>query len=170
MKAPDERAACSETLSFRREARPADHQAVRALVESTGFFSPAEILVAVELVDERMAKGDASGYHFVFAEAEGRLLGFSCYGPIPATAASFDLYWIVVRKERQRSGIGRALLAESERRIRAAGGRRIYADTSSRPQYAPTRAFYEKHAYHQAAHLEDFYAPGDGKVIYLKVL
>jgi len=52
----------------------------------------------------------------------------------------------------------------------ALGARRVYADTSARPQYAPTRAFYEASGYAPTAFLEDFYAPGDGKVIYVKVL
>lgn len=157
-------------MTFRYEVTPADRQTVRAIVESTGFFSAAEIDVAVELVDERLAKGEPSGYHFVLLEAAGQTLGFACYGPIPATAASFDLYWIVTHNARQGAGIGRRLLAESERLIQAAGGRRVYVDTSSRPQYTPTRAFYEHNGYQCAAVLDDFYAPGDGKVIYLKVL
>lgn len=157
-------------VAFRYEPTPDDRRAVRELVESTGFFSPAEADVAVELIDERLAKGEASCYHFVFAEAEGQMLAYSCFGPIPATAASWDLYWIVVRKSHQRAGLGRLLLAESERLIQAAGGSRVYVDTSSRPQYEPTRLFYERSGYGKAALLDDFYAPGDGKAVYLKIL
>ncbi len=50
------------------------------------------------------------------------------------------------------------------------GARRIYADTSSRPQYEPTRAFYLACGYTQEALLADFYAAGDGKVIFVKIL
>ena len=158
------------TLLYRYEAEEPDRQRVRALVEATGFFSPAEADVAVELVDERLAKGAASGYEFVFAEEDGVPVGYGCYGPIPATESSFDLYWIVVDPVRQGRGIGRALMEEMERLIRTAGGRRIYVDTSSRPQYESTRGFYIRNGYTQAALLEDFYAPGDGKVIYVKVV
>ena len=52
--------------------------------------------------------------------------------------------------------------------MRAAGGTRIYADTSQRAQYNDTRAFYERCGYDIAAVLEDFYDRGDGKVIYAK--
>ena len=157
-------------MIFRYEVAPADRLAVRAIAESTGFFSPAETDVAVELVDERLAKGPASGYEFAFAEEGGELWGYSCFGPIAATEASFDLYWIVVAKDRQRAGIGRALMVESERLIHAAGGRRVYVETSSRAQYEPTRAFYQRNGYRIEAVLDDFYAPGDGKVILVKVL
>ena len=43
-------------------------------------------------------------------------------------------------------------------------------ETSSRDDYAPTRAFYLACGYQIVAELPDFYAPGDGKLIYLRVL
>jgi ribosomal protein S18 acetylase RimI-like enzyme len=157
-------------MNFRSRVRPADRRRVRDLVAATGFFSPAEIDIAVELVDERLAKGDASGYYFLFAESGGRLCGYTCYGLIPCTAASYDLYWIVVAPAFQRRRVGRSLMTQTERRISAAGGTRIYADTSGRRQYAGTRAFYGKCGYRKAAALKDFYSPGDDKVVCFKVL
>jgi len=61
-------------------------------------------------------------------------------------------------------------MAASERIMAGRGARLIYADTSSRPQYEPTRAFYLSCGYVQEAFLADFYAPGDGKVIFVKPL
>ena len=124
--------------------------------------------MAVELVDERLAKGPTSGYHFLLAEHYGRLVGYSCYGPIAGTENGFDLYWIAVHPDFQRLGLGRRLLKDTELRIRKAGGSRIYVDTSQRPQYASTRAFYERCGYKLDALLPDFYRPGDGKAIYCK--
>jgi len=158
------------SVAFRRVVRPEDGLAVRRLVESTGFFRPDEVDVAEELVAERMTKGPASGYEFIFAEQEGQLRGYVCFGPIPCTVSSWDLYWIVVDPACQRQGLGRRLLQEAEKAIRADGGTRVYVDTSGREQYQPTRQFYEKNGYRVAAVLEDFYAPGDAKVIYVKVL
>ena len=157
-------------VSYREGLQPGDREAVRAVVAATGFFSEAEVAIAVELVDERLARGPGSGYEFLFAEADGGTLGYTCYGPIAGTTASWDLYWIVVAPARQGRGHGRALLARTEALIRAAGGRQLYADTSSRPQYVPTRDFYERSGFLRAATLPDFYGPGDGKVIYCKRL
>ena len=61
-------------------------------------------------------------------------------------------------------------MVEAERRIKAAGGSRIYVDTSQRVQYASTRAFYESCGYRLETILKDFYAVGDGKAIYCKSL
>jgi ribosomal protein S18 acetylase RimI-like enzyme len=158
------------TIVYREEVRPEDREAVGRLVRATGFFSEEESGIAVELVDERLAKGEASGYLFLFAEEEARLSGYACFGPIPGSLHSCDLYWIAVDPNGQGRGIGKKLLAESERLMAERGARRVYADTSSRPQYEPTRAFYLACGYRQEAFLPDFYAPGDGKVIFVKLL
>jgi len=143
-------------IVLRCDVTEADRQRVRALVKSTGVFNPAEVEVALELVHERLTRGPASGYYFVFAERGGQTLGYVCYGPIPVTSGSFDL--------------GRILLEKAEELIRQGGGRRVYIETSSRHDYAATRAFYQRCGYHQEAVLRDFYAPGDDKVIYVKSL
>lgn len=156
--------------AFRQEVRPEDRKAIERLVRTTGYFSCEECAIAVELVDERLAKGKTSGYSFLFAEAESDLLGYTCFGPVPGTAHSFDLYWIAVAPHAQGRGLGRKLLAESERLMAGQGARRVYAETSSRRQYKPTHAFYLACGYIQEAFLSDFYAPGDGKMIFVKIL
>ena len=157
-------------MNLREEVSAADRHRIRDLAAATGFFHADEILVAQELVDERLFKGNASGYHFLLAEEQDHIDGYICYGPIPCTAASYDLYWIVVHPQHQGQGLGRFLLHAAEEQIRSAGGRRIYADTSERPQYRTTRSFYERCGYHLAALLPHFYDQEDGKVIYCKVL
>lgn len=156
--------------SLRLAVGPQDPAAIRRMAEATGFFSAAEAAVAEELVNERLSKGTDSGYEFVLAEIDGRLAGYTCYGPVPLTASGYDLYWIVVSPALQGQGLGRLLLEETEHRIRRTGGTRLYADTSGRDQYAGTRTFYERAGFQREAVLEDFYAPGDAKVIYSKPL
>jgi GNAT superfamily N-acetyltransferase len=157
-------------MELRRGVHSTDPAAVELLVRATGVFSPPEIAVARELVEERLSRGAASGYEFLFAEDEQGLLGYACWGPIPCTERSYDLYWIAVRPERQRDGVGRRILALAEGEIARAGGSRIYVETSTRAAYDPTRAFYERCGYARAATLDDFYAPGDGKAVYLKTV
>lgn len=159
-----------DSMRMRFEPRPADRERVREIVAATGFFRAEEIDIAVELVDERLKRGEASDYFFVFGDEDGVTLGYACFGPIPLTVASWDLYWIAVDPTRQGRGLGRKLLAASEDEIRRRGGSRVYVDTSTREQYTPTRAFYERCGYELAARLEHFYAPGDGKAVYCKVL
>ena len=159
-----------QNLVFRESVDPADTEYVRAIVHSTGFFSAEEVEIAVELVTERLVKGLESGYYFLFAEQNNRVVGYSSFGPIPGTKVSFDLYWIAVHNDFRGMGVGKKLIVASEQAIHRLGGERIYVETSSRDQYQPTRAFYLACGYKQEALLEDFYAPGDSKVIYVKVI
>lgn len=124
--------------------------------------------MAGELVEARLAKGAASGYEFVLAEERGQIVGFACFGRNTLTVRSWDLYWIAVSKSHQGRGLGGRLLAEVHRRIAAAGGGRVYIETSDREDYLPTRRFYERHGYILEAMLSDFYAPGDSKAIFVR--
>jgi ribosomal protein S18 acetylase RimI-like enzyme len=155
-------------MTYREEIQPLDRTYIYEIVTSTDIFSKEEVDIAIELVDERLSKGSRSGYLFLFAESEGHVIGYTCYGPIAGTNFSFDLYWIAVHRHFQGNGIGKALLTKSEILIKKDGGRRIYVETSSRDPYKNTRAFYQAFGYRQAAFLEDFYAHGDGKIIYVK--
>jgi ribosomal protein S18 acetylase RimI-like enzyme len=157
----------------RYRARPAasDLPALRRLVASTGgVFHRQERAIALELLEERLARGAKSGYWFFFAERHGELLGYAAWGPVPLTRRSFDLYWIVVAPEAQGKGLGRALLGLVERGVAARGGGNLYIETSSKAVYARTRRFYREAGYPRIARLRDFYAPGDHKLMFCKVI
>ena len=143
-----------------------DLAAVPKLLRATDMFSAEEIAIARSL----LLAPEEEGYRFVFVDRDRALAGFACFGRIPATIASFDLYWLAVDPLVQRSGYGRRLLRTVEARVRVLGGNRLYIDTSARPQYLPTRAFYSAMGYHVAAELPDYFRPGEGKVIFCKAL
>lgn len=155
-------------ITLRSEVKPTDPETIRMIVSSTGFFRDDEIPVAAELAEERLEKGAASGYEFLFAEIAGETVAYSCYGLIPCTLHSYDLYWIATRLDYMNRGIGKHLLQETEKAIFKSGGHGIYVETSSKEQYAPTRAFYENNQYLLQARFENFYAPGDDKLVYVK--
>ena len=158
----------NSSITLRYDVRERDLATVREIVESTGFFYPSEVDVAVELVEERLRKGEASGYFFAFAELDGRTVGYSCYGPIACTASSFDIFWLAIHSDAQRRGMGKWLMSVTEELIFGRGGERIYVETSGREHYLPTRKFYDRCGYHQVAELPEFYGEKDSKVIYLK--
>ena len=158
----------SNTIHFRETVVPSDVKSVAEIVKSTKFFNHEEEIMAVELVEDRLNNGESSGYFFIFAEIEGRTVAYSCYGPIDGTESSFDLYWIVTHDDFRGKGIGKKLLAETEKAIAKAGGHGIYVETASKPQYEPTRKFYESTNYILEAQLKQFYAQNDDKCIYVK--
>jgi GNAT superfamily N-acetyltransferase len=160
----------ASAVTIRRGLTAADRHPIASLLSATGFFNHEELEVALELVDDRLRHGEESHYRFLVAELDGAVVGYGCWGPIPGTAESVDLYWLAVGPEAQGHGVGRAMVRASEEWILEEGRRRVYIETAGRPQYTPTRAFYLACDYEIAAELPDFYAPGDGKVIYVKVL
>jgi ribosomal protein S18 acetylase RimI-like enzyme len=155
---------------LREQLRRTDREAVRGLVTETGMFDAEEVDVAVELVDAYLERGVESGYRFLLAEQQRKVQGYVCYGPVPGSDRRFEVYWIAVATATQGTGLGRRLMAETEKRIRALGGCRVYAETASRPQYLPTRRFYLAVGYKKLGSLPHYYRKGDGKITYAKDL
>jgi ribosomal protein S18 acetylase RimI-like enzyme len=155
-------------ITFRTQVMHNDIQSVKDIVESTDFFYDHEIEVAIELVIEALEGKDKSDYHFVFAEIDGKTVGYTCYGPIACTKNSYDIYWIAVHNDYRNQKIGRIILEKTENAIKEIGGKGIYLETSSTEKYLPTREFYIRCNYFVEARIKDFYDTGDDKVIYVK--
>ena len=155
---------------YRETLREADAIAVEDLVKRTGVFSAEEILIARSLIEETRAGAPGADYRFLFADGEGSLDGYTCYGPIPGTDRRYELYWIAVAPGTRRHGLGRALLAATEAQVSALGGTHLFAETSTREDYAPARGFYAANGYTRHAEVPDFHADGDGLAIYGKRL
>ncbi|NTV14206.1 MAG: GNAT family N-acetyltransferase [Desulfobulbaceae bacterium] len=151
-----------------RKASESDRAGLLALVAVQDNFTVLEREVAEEVIDDGLTGKDDYEIQ-VGASPEGTVLGFICYGPIPLTEFSFDLYWIATLPSHGRLGFGGRLLAAMEEDLRRKKAV-IYIDTSSTPGYDKARSFYAKHGYQVAARLQDFYHPGDDRVIYRKEL
>lgn len=151
-----------------RRLERAHRARLEQLTRGTGLFREEEVATALELLDESLA-GDED-YRFVGAFDGDQLIGFACWGPTPGTEATSDLYWIAVDRARHGSGIGSQLLSEVERQLTVDGRRLVVVETSSRSDYAATRAFYEARGYDRTATVRGYYAPGDDLVIYTKDL
>ena len=153
--------------------RPRDRSRVAELLVSTAVFSRDEIDVALQLFDATVAGEGATGaddahvpdYEFTGAFDGERLLGYACAGPTPATEGTFDLYWLAVDATAQGKGIGTTLVRAVERELRDRGARMLLVETSSRPDYSNTRAFYARCGYREAARIKDFYAPADDRIM-----
>jgi ribosomal protein S18 acetylase RimI-like enzyme len=152
-----------------RAATLEDREGLLDLVAVQDNFTSAEKEIAREVIEDSLFARD--DYRLLLAGAEnGELLAFVCYGPIPMTERSFDLYWIATAPDRGRCGIASQLLAAMEAELGRAAGAVVYVDTSSTAGYARARAFYEKNGYLIVARLQDFYKTGDDRVIYRKEL
>jgi ribosomal protein S18 acetylase RimI-like enzyme len=151
-----------------RQLNSNDRRRVEEITRAAGLFREDEIPVALEVFDDavRLPAGSSS-YTLLGADLEGRLVGWICWGPTPCTLGTYDLYWMAVDPALQGVGIGTALLREMERQLNGVA-RLIVIETAGRPDYAPTRGFYEARGYRAAATIADFYGPGDDQVVFVK--
>jgi D-alanine-D-alanine ligase len=150
-----------------RPLSAADRGRIEDITHAVGLFRDDEILVALEVFDEAAREGGSQSYTALGAEVDGRLVGWICWGPTPCTLGTYDLYWMAVEPALQGSGIGSALLGEMEHCL-AGLARLIIIETTGRPDYAATRAFYQARGYDPVSTIPDFYAPGDDQVVYVK--
>lgn len=151
-----------------RELEQADRAALEALVRSVELFSPAEMDVAMEVLDACLAHPGRDYFGLGAFTASGSLLGYACYGPTPCTEGTWDLYWIAVAGAARGQGVGSQLMQEVERTLARSQARLLLIETASRDDYTPTRSFYRRRGYTVAARVPDFYAPGDDRVIFVR--
>ncbi|HZE88748.1 MAG TPA: GNAT family N-acetyltransferase [Verrucomicrobiae bacterium] len=148
----------------------ADRAPIERILKATGVFFDDEVAVALELFDIARDRRGQTDYIFLCADVGGRLAGYACYGPVPMTDRTFDLYWIAVDPNLHGRGVGRALLDAMEGDLKARGARKVFIETGGRDAYAPTRRFYEATGYTVAARLPGFYREGDDKYVFMKDL
>jgi len=153
-----------------RALTPKDKPSLMKILNSLPEFKPFEVVVAEELIDSYLQDSTESGYYIMVAEVDSALAGYICYGPTPLTEGTWDIYWVAVARERQGQGVGAALLKYAEDKIRKARGRLIFVETSGKPEYEKTKRFYRDHGYEIICQIQDFYAPGDDKLILQKRL
>ena len=150
-----------------RPLSAADRRRIEEITRAVRVFRGDEVPVALEVFDGAVA--GSPDYVALGATVDERLVGWIGWGPTPCTLGTYDLYWMAVDPAAQAAGIGTALLREMEGRL-AGSARLIVVETAGRPDYRPTRAFYEALGYRKAAIIPDFYAPGDDQVVYVKAL
>ncbi len=151
--------------------QPEDVLAIERLAAETGAFNPADVAIVREMLDSFLHPEPRDDHTFLIYRDNtlNAVLGFVCFGPTPLTERVWDLYWIAVSRRHQKNGIGRVLLQKAEEEVCARGARAMYLETSDSDAYRPARDFYERNGYTCLAHIDEFYAPGEGKVIYRKV-
>ena len=148
-----------------------DKNAIMAILTSTPEFKPAEIVVAEEVIGYFLDQGIASGYRvWVAVEGADKVIGYVCFGQTPLTEGTWDIYWIAVAGTWRGRGVGSLLLQHAEGEIIDGGGLMILVETSSKPEYQQAIMFYGSMGYLPVSVITDFYAPGDSKITFQKLV
>jgi GNAT superfamily N-acetyltransferase len=143
-----------------------DLKGIEDILRSSGFFYEFEIETALEIADDTLDRG---GYSWLLMKDEDGVVAFANYGKNAFSTHSWDLYWIAVHEKSRHKKLGKELLKAIEDDVKEAGAKILWIETSGRPLYGPTEAFYQRNGYTLQASLKDFYAQGDPKQIYSKV-
>ena len=84
--------------------RPTLQDEIALLVDitrQTGLFKPLEIEALREVFDDYFDSNQELGHHSITLEHGGEVWGFAYYAPAAMTDRTWQLYWIVVRKDAQ---------------------------------------------------------------------
>ncbi|MEM8637404.1 MAG: GNAT family N-acetyltransferase [Cyanobacteria bacterium P01_G01_bin.54] len=152
-----------------RPTTPDDTAALLALAEATGLFPPEALTFLRQMLAESFAASDDFAAFWLTDNQDGPV-GVAYCEPERMTNNTWNLQMILIHPDRQGQGRGTALLQHVERAVAARQGRLLIVETSGLPAFKRTRDFYIKCDYTLEGRIRDFYARGDDKVIFRKVL
>ena len=145
---------------------PHERADIERVTLAAGNFHGDELATPLELFDGYLRDPKISGYNFVSANRDGRVVGYACYGPTALTDGTYDLYWIVAEASAHGQGVGRALFNFAIGEIKKQNGRLLMIWTSSTPDYERARAFYLRMGCQLEAQIKEFYRADDDLCIF----
>ncbi len=148
-----------------------DRAIIADLIVSVENFNQAEVECALELIDIYLNDPDQKDYYIAVAEDSASVVhAYACWGPVPLTQGTYDLYWIATHPNARGRGFGQALMDFVERNVLKLKGRLLVVETSAKDSYEGTITFYRRLGYEETSRIKDFYDVGDDRLIFVKWL
>jgi GNAT superfamily N-acetyltransferase len=149
-----------------RPTTPDDTIAVLTIASAIGFQSEELEQLNAMLTDSFSGDSD----NFWLTDDDNGPVGVAYCEPERMTQQTWNLQLIAIHPDRQGQGRGATLMDYVEQTLTTRGGRILLVETSGLPDFAGTRMFYTKCGYEEEARIRDFYAAGEDKVVFRKVL
>lgn len=149
-----------------RPTETKDIPTLKIVLDETGLF-PGEMLA--DMVSGFLSDQESREI-WLTCEVDGEAIGFCYAAPEPLTDGTWNMLAIAVHPSRQSSGYGGAIVRRLETLLFDNGHRVLIADTSGKDEFAPTREFYRKSGYVEEARIRHFWAEGDDKVVFWKLI
>ena len=153
-----------------------DIAAILSIAEAIGF-QPGELEVVHQLLTDYFTDGDGRDplqngntrrFWLTYNQDNGEIIGVAYCEPERMTDQTWNLQLIAVHPNHQGQEHGGKLLCHVEEMLKAHGGRMLLVETLA--SFDLAQAFYRKYGYEEEARIRDFYATGDDKVVFRKVL
>ncbi len=97
-------------------------------------------------------------------------VGVAYLAPEKMTNGTWNLYWIAVHPDQQRSGRGTAILNHVINWLSDKGARLLLVETSGTEDFEYVRTFYSKQGFKQEARIHDFYDADVDKIVFIKCI
>ena len=149
-----------------RPTEASDIPALQIVLDETGLF-PSEMLP--DMLSGFLSKRDSQAV-WLTCEVGGEPVGFCYAAPEQLTDGTWNMLAIAVHPSKQGVGHGGAMVRRLEALLREEGHRVLIADTSGKDEFASTRQFYRKSGYSEEARIRHFWAKGDDKVVFWKLI
>lgn len=151
-----------------RPAKKNDKDAILSIAKHIKLFEPDELISLEEMFNAWLVGnfGEHSKW-IVFTEADN-VTGTAYYATEQFAHGTWNVYFIAVGPDKQRNGIGSALMRYIEESLTNQGERVLIVETSSLLKNA--RNFYLHQGYEQEACIREFYKAGDDKIVFRKLL
>lgn len=150
-----------------RETIKADAEALLAIVRESGQFDENGLSHVKETLDAYLA-GESEDLWFT--ADDGEPVGVAYCAPEPVTNGTWNLLMLWTRRDREGRGLGSALVSRVEKILIERSARLLIVESSSLPDFAGARSFYNKCGFTQEARVKNFFAAGDDTIIYTKSL
>ncbi len=135
------------------------------VLDETGLF-PSDMLAA--MLSPALA-GQTEALWFT-CHVGSRAVGLCYVVPEEFANGTWNMLALAVHPDFQGQRLGTALVEAAEQHLRDKRQRIMIVDTSGTASFAHTRKFYAQNGYEQEARIRDFWADGDDKVTFRKVL
>jgi ribosomal protein S18 acetylase RimI-like enzyme len=137
------------------------------------MFAPGDMAAFDEMLRNHL-DGTLGQHRWIVAEdSAGRVAGAAYYAPEPFADRVWNLYFLAVHPQRQRSGIGTTLVSHAWQSLRSAGeqaARVLIVETSSTNDHEAARRLYDREGFEREARVREFYGPGNDKIVFWKSL
>lgn len=153
-----------------RVAEAEDRSAILGVAQATGMFDPEHATDLADMLDAWLAGAMPDHIWIVRQGGEQGVHAVAYVMPEAMTNGTWNLQFIAVDPKRQGEGCGSDLLAWIENGLSQRRARLLIVETSSLEGYKTARTFYCARRFIEEARIGQFYAEGEDKVVFTKVL